>query len=807
MTHSLRHIVSGRNFLSFLLLLTMLFAVAYGLSEGVLNINLLLLSILAIIGLSYSWLCSASALKDWHVALITLFLGITGWIYYYAQLMKPVRALINTIWGVAGGLLKRSTPGPPDTSSIILTFQQLNAQLGTFFDRIMQWGETIRAGQIGYDKLIIIMLWGLVFWLTAVWAGWLVFRHHSALAAVLPACVMLAGSLNYVAGNPLYLVPLIGIALILIAVIGYDRQEQYWINHNIDYAEDIRLDMSIAIILLSLGFMVASIIVPSFSFQQIIRASLKVTQRYQVRVDSIAKSLGLVPQYQDANSFYSFRNPDLPRSHLLGSGPEISKNIVMVIETGDYPPVPSMESLTLAPPHYYWRSTIYDVYTGHGWATSSIDITNYSSNQPAIEGFLPITGTLRLIHQSVQMTLDLGGLIYSAGQLISVDKDYQVAWRLSPVDNTNGTNKEKIADEFGATFDGSSYEVDSFINTVGVTQLGSTSGITPLWIQNRYRALPVSLPNRVRQLAIKLTENQHSEYDQAAAIESYLRTITYTLDLPFPPSDRDVVDYFLFDLKRGYCDYYASAMVVMARAIGLPARLVTGYATGIYDPINARYVVTEANAHSWVEIYLAGIGWVEFEPTGGLKAITRLNEPADNVGIPQITQVQRFNLLKWFKTINQYWLAILGGLIGILLFGMVLWVGSDQWRLRRLSPSTSIVQLYRRFYHYGQLLAEEYQIGDTPDEYATRLKMRLEMLAIPLWWNFYFQRGLAETTRLTNLYTQVVYSPHTPALEDQKIAIDIWFHLRMRLWLIAKLGIFRRLSSKIKSPSKGKPNV
>jgi len=777
----------------------MLCSVAYGLSEGVLNIDLLLLSVLAIIGLSYSWLCSASPLKDWHVALITLFLGITGWIYYYAQLMKPVSALFNAIWGVAGGVLNRSTPGPPDTSSVILAFQQFNAQLGTFFDRIMQWGETIRAGQIGHDKLIIIMLWGLGFWLAAVWAGWSVFRYHSVLAAVLPACIMLAGSLNYVAGNPIYLVPLIGTVLILIAVIGYDQQEQYWVDHNIDYAEDIRLDMSIAILLLSLGFMVASIIIPSVSFQQIIRASQKITQRYQVRVDSIAKSLGLEPQSQDANSFNSFRSPDLPRSHLLGSTPEISKNVVMVIETGDYPPVPPSESLTIAPPHYYWRSTTYDVYTGHGWATSSIDVTKYSSNQPAIEGFVPIMSSLRLIHQSVLLTQDLGGLVYSAGQLISLDKDYQVACRLSPLDNTDGTNKEKIADEFGATFDGSSYGVDSFINTVGLTQLRSASGETPSWIQNRYLALPASIPDRVHQLAIKLTENQRSEYDQAAAIETYLRTITYTLDLPFPPSDRDVVDYFLFDLKRGYCDYYASAMVVMTRAIGLPARLVTGYATGIYDPINARYIVTEANAHSWVEVYLAGIGWVEFEPTGGLQTITRLNEPVDNVGIPQITQVKRFNLLYWFRTIYLYWLAILGGMIGTLLFGMVLWVGSDRWRLRRLSPSNAIVQLYRRFYFNSQLLAEQYQIGDTPDEYATRLKMRLVISSAAHRWNFYFQRGLSETTRLTNLYTQVVYSPHTPALDDQNTAIDIWFHLRMRLWLITKFGILRRLSSKVKS--------
>jgi len=471
----------------------------------------------------------------------------------------------------------------------------------------------------------------------------------------------------------------------------------------------------------------------------------------------------------------------------------------MVIETGDYPPISSLESLTIEPPQYYWRSTTYDVYTGHGWATSPIDITNYSSDQPAIDGFLPITGNIRLVHQSVQLTQNLGGLIYSAGQLISVDKKYQVAWRLSPVVSTDGNNQDKIADEFAATFDGSSYKVVSFINTVSLTQLRLASGITPSWIQNRYLVLPESLPDRVRQLAINLTDNQLSEYDQAAAIESYLRTIPYTLDLPYPPPDRDVVDYFLFDLKRGYCDYYASAMVVMARAIGLPARLVTGYATGIYDSINARYIITEANAHSWVEVYLAGIGWVEFEPTGGLPALQHLNDLTGTIEIPQIEQVRQFKLLEWLSTLNLNLSAIIGGMIGILFLSIILWVGSDRLRLSRLSPSMTIVQLYKRLYHYGQPLSVQFQTGDTPDEYATRLKLRLIMLGARRRWNKYFQPGIEETAHLNNLYTKVVYSPHTPTLDDQKTAIYIWAHLRLRLWLAGKLVMLNRFSFKTRS--------
>ena len=155
---------------------------------------------------------------------------------------------------------------------------------------------------------------------------------------------------------------------------------------------------------------------------------------------------------------------------------------------------------------------------------------------------------------------------------------------------------------------------------------GGRAAIIPDWVANRYLTLPDELPYRVRQLALDLTAVQPNPYDRALAIEGYLREFPYTLNLPAPPANRDVVDYFLFDLKKGYCDYYASAMVVLARAAGLPARLVVGYNSGLYDPQQANYKVTEADAHAWAEVYFPGYGWVEFEPTGGRPPIERPGE-------------------------------------------------------------------------------------------------------------------------------------------------------------------------------------
>ena len=795
----LLHRVGGRNWLSFLLLWTALSTSALGLSKYVHVLNLTLLIVLAFVGLIFGWLLAISPIKGWLATVLTLFLGVTGSIYHFAQLGSPFQALLNANKSVISELLPWHWQGSPDVSSILLALQQLNSQLGTFFLRVVRWGETLGSGKVGYDGLVITLLWALAFWFVVVWSGWAVFRRHQALAAILPAAVMLAGTLNYVSGNALYLAPLLGTSLALIAVTQYDVQERYWDTHNIDFAEDIRLDMSTAIILITMAFMVTSAVTPSFSVQQIIRVSQKITRFYQDRTDSIAESLGLVPQSQKGNAFDNISSPGLPQSHLLGSGPELSKKVVMVITTGDYPPAPSLGSLSGSPLHYYWRSVTYDGYTGRGWITSPIEITQYRSNQPAIEGIIPITGTLRMVHQTIQLTEDLGGMLYETGQLVSVDKNYQVAWRLLPEQLAVGNSiHNQVADEFGATLDGTSYIVDSFINNLSVPQLRTASGEIPDWIQKRYLPLPDSIPERVRRLALDLTYNQINPYDQAYAIESYLRTYTYTLDVPFPPIGHDVADYFLFDLKRGYCDYYATAMVVLSRIAGLPSRLVTGYASGTYDPVNARYVVTEADAHSWVEVYLAGIGWVEFEPTGGLPAIQRPSDQTGIVEIPQFQLVQHSNLLVWIKSIDVGWLSVLGGLAGIVVLGIILWVSRDLWRSRYLSPSLTIKQLYHMLYLRGMPLAAPFNIGDTPYEYYSRLQGRLGKISVHPRWEEYFQHGVEESAHLTHLYTGVVYSPYAPDLNDKKMAIQTWRRLRWRLFFAGRIIALQRRLSKIR---------
>jgi transglutaminase-like putative cysteine protease len=139
-----------------------------------------------------------------------------------------------------------------------------------------------------------------------------------------------------------------------------------------------------------------------------------------------------------------------------------------------------------------------------------------------------------------------------------------------------------------------------------------TTNVSPA--ENALLQLPKMDP-RIQQLAQQITANSASDYDRAAEIELYLRThYSHTLDLG-RVVPKDPVSYFLFERKQGHCEYFASAMAVMLRALGIPARVVNGFRGGVFNDITSQYVVRMRNAHSWVESYFPGYGWISFDPT------------------------------------------------------------------------------------------------------------------------------------------------------------------------------------------------
>ncbi len=138
----------------------------------------------------------------------------------------------------------------------------------------------------------------------------------------------------------------------------------------------------------------------------------------------------------------------------------------------------------------------------------------------------------------------------------------------------------------------------------------------PPGIQELYLQLPPEITSRVRQLAMELTKGKSSRYERAMAITNYLRaTMKYQVSVDATPFGQDPVDYFVFDAKVGFCNYYASSAVVMMRAAGIPARMVVGFSQGDLDENENVYTVRMQNSHAWAEVFFPEYGWVPFEAT------------------------------------------------------------------------------------------------------------------------------------------------------------------------------------------------
>jgi transglutaminase-like putative cysteine protease len=491
--------------------------------------------------------------------------------------------------------------------------------------------------------------------------------------------------------------------------------------------------------------------------------------------DQLAESFGLAPVPPPPSKFSPYIAPrELPRSHLVGSGPELNNIIVMTIHTGELPPQPQESNPPPAPRHY-WRSLTYDRYTGSGWISNPVDERFYDAGVPLIDvnpaGF-------QKLQQDVHILENVGGQLFWSGAISSVNQPLEAAWRSRPVRSIPHDPFQGM-DLLGVLGTGTTYTAYSLEAHLTNAELRASNGPYPEGMQ-RYLSLPDTVPERVLTLARDLTADKSTSYDRALAIESYLRdTYPYTLNVPAPPLGRDVADFFLFDLRKGYCDYYATALAVLARAAGLPARFVSGYSSGTYDPEKAEYVITEANAHSWAEIFFTDVGWVEFEPTAGLPAIDRSGVAAYNAQAPiQSTGSDSSTPVSSQRS----WTSLLGAvLIFITVAGFLiasyLWLES-LWLLL-MPPQARIEKVFDRMVRNGNRLGSAIS-AETPFEFSDRMIANLGKPSINS--SVFIKPAHKEVRRITDAYVLSAYSHHLIPSNVSSNIVHMWRKLRVRLW-------------------------
>jgi transglutaminase-like putative cysteine protease len=145
-------------------------------------------------------------------------------------------------------------------------------------------------------------------------------------------------------------------------------------------------------------------------------------------------------------------------------------------------------------------------------------------------------------------------------------------------------------------------------------ELQVASGEIPAEIRERYLSLPQVSP-RVAELVRRIAGTAPAAYDAALLLERYLTT-EFVYDLEgTPTAGKDPLEDFLFTRRRGHCEYFAASMAVMLRLLEIPSRVVTGFQRGEWNEMGRFYTVRQRDAHSWVEAYLPGAGWVTFDPS------------------------------------------------------------------------------------------------------------------------------------------------------------------------------------------------
>lgn len=627
------------------------------------------------------------------------------------------------------------------------------------------WLRLAVAGNSVSDAVTFVLLMTMLGWWLGYVCAWMVFGAHRVWQALaLSGTAMLLVAYGSPPDAAPFFVMYVLCGLVLAVRLYVYNQEKSWDQQHARYDRDITLNFLRDGGLLVLAVMTIVWIVPLLSTSSLV-------SNLWARVEGPWRTVG-----DEWNRLFSgvmgynrgYENVPFGDHLALGGPIELGENIVMWVDTDG---------------ERYWRGAVYDRYDGRAWSNAGA----LSAVVPAKRDF-PAEGpyeSRRVVEQSIVPNWSGLGQIFQFGQPLSADVPVEVEF--SYLDPDAGEARDPWAAP-ASVLAGKThipvgrdrpYRVFSAASIADAASLRGSEDDYPDWVVERYLQLPATLPERVRVLAREIAGPQGSAYDQAVAIQDYLRrTIQYRKDIQPPPSDRDAIDYLLFDSKEGYCNYYASAMVVLARAAGIPARLAVGYAGGEVEEGTGRYVVRELNTHAWVEVFFPRHGWVEFEPTATVTPIVRA-ETADDVQVERPSGDADSQLDRDLERLREdeelpagvvvpisrarassaaVVLAVLAGLLG--LGAALIWYK----RCRSADPVSEVAKVYRQMCSYARLVGLRGQPSHTPYEYAALLAQSLP-------------QGAPTVERIAELFVRDQFDRQALTLAEEESARVAWLAL------------------------------
>ncbi|MEL7432708.1 MAG: DUF3488 and transglutaminase-like domain-containing protein [Chloroflexota bacterium] len=410
---------------------------------------------------------------------------------------------------------------------------------------------------------------------------------------------------------------------------------------------------------------------------------------------------GIPPEDQESEYFFGF-GASVDLSYRGG----LSNTVMMYVSS---------------PAWSYWRGYAYDTYNGQSWFQSDASVDEIDRENGA--GYFEIepirTWGDDLFSQTFYIQQPMPNVLWAGGDPVAAIFPAETLG----IDSTEGL---RVGD---ALQTGTIYRVLSRRVTFDEDALRLAGNNYPDAITENYLQLPETITQRTRDLTYEITADADNNYDRAIAIRDHLLTYEYDFFPPPQRPDTDAVDQFLFVDQRGFCELYVSAMVVMLRELGIPARFVVGYGSGDYNTFTGYYEVRANDAHSWVEVYFPEHGWVPLDPTPGWEGNPQSGELRRwvfsslmrNVELPQIELAGVATAgaaILGAAFLPILWVAGIALVIAMVYGVYRAWLYWDARRTRRFHDDPTRRAIFRAYHRAQRKVKSKRKKGETIQEHA-----------------------------------------------------------------------------------------
>jgi transglutaminase-like putative cysteine protease len=545
--------------------------------------------------------------------------ALLGWILAHSRLRPRACAWLASAYGLTFLLwtLYQETQPLAEVEGLWLN---MHVRTWAAFARLAEFLNRVYAGAPNNDLLIFTLsiLWAT--WIISSIAAWSAFRVGGFWPAFLPSGVTLlavAYFYNGPANERLYLGLYLFFGLLLLARFSLQEQTEDWRSHAVNFTGEVSYEFARMGLLATVVVLTVAWSASGRSVIQTLEQDSRVGRAWDSARETFTRMFGeLQAAGPGPGDYYG-------QTLALGGAVDLSPSPVFQVTTSRAPD----------PGRFYWRAAAYDHYQDGRWELTASIGRDFDPRRDSLEpensaGRIPVEAQFTVLTPSISR-------LYLLAEPVWIDR---AAWIDSDPDGFSVVSARARA----LLPNRASYVVRSAVLRVDQTSLRNAGQAYSRWIRDNYLQLPSTITSRTRDLAHLIAGEEPTVYDKAEAITRYLReSIVYDTQIAPPPTESEPVDWLLFESPRGYCNYYASAEVILLRALGIPARLAVGFSQGESDASGQVYLVRESGAHAWPEVYFPNIGWVEFEPTAAEPELVRPEVIAAAPDLPQAASTEQ----------------------------------------------------------------------------------------------------------------------------------------------------------------------